>query len=200
MERTVELAVLTTMLRVGRALFAAVAVAVAARPTSAQYLAQDEALRRAFPEGTSVERRTAYLDNAQIERARALAGRDVEVESGVVSYYVGSQGGSPVAAAYFDAQRVRTLPQVLMIVINTRGQIESIQIVRWAEPPEYRPPTRWIAQFLGRILDDDLSERRGIAGITGATLTTRATTAASRRVLALHQVIAPFGGGAGRAP
>jgi hypothetical protein len=176
-------------------LLAAFVVAASARPTAAQDLTQDEALRRAFPEGTSIERRTAYLDDAQIARARALAGRDVEIEAGIVSYYVGMHGGRPAGAAYFDAQRVRTLPQVVMIVVDREGHLERLEVVRWAEPPEYRPPARWLAQFLGRVLDDDLSERRGIAGITGATLTTRASTQASRRVLALHQVIDPFGAG-----
>jgi hypothetical protein len=176
------------------ALLVALALPVGA---AAQDLTQEEALRRAFPEGTSVERRTAYLDDAQIERARMLAGRDVELASTVVTYYVGTRGGRSVGVAYFDAQRVRTLPQVLMIVVDPDGHLARIEVVRWAEPPEYRPPARWLSLFLGRILDDDLSERRGIVGITGATLTTRATTRASRRVLALHQVIAPFGAAGG---
>jgi hypothetical protein len=162
---------------------------------AAQDLTQEEALRGAFPEGTSVERRTAYLDDAQLERARMLAGRDVELASTVITYYVGTRGGRPVGVAYFDAQRVRTLPQVLLIVVDPSAHLARIEVVRWAEPPEYRPPARWLSQFFGRILDDELSERRGIAGITGATLTTRATTRAARRVLALHQVIAPFGAG-----
>lgn len=194
MERAAGLAVLTRTRRVGRALVAAFVVAAVARPTAAQDLTQEEALRRAFPEGTSIERRTAYLDDAQIARAQALAGRGVEIEAGIVSYYVGTHGGRPAGAAYFDAQRVRTLPQVVMIVVDREGHLERIDIVRWAEPPEYRPPSRWLAQFLGRVLDD-VSERGGIAGITGATLTTRASTQASRRVLALHQVIDPFGAG-----
>jgi len=183
------------MPRVGCALLAALLGAALARPAAGQDLTQQEALRRAFPEGTSIERRTAYLDDAQIARAKALAGRDVEIEAGIVSYYVGTHGGRPAGAAYFDVQRVRTLPQVVMIVVGREGHLEHIEVVRWAEPPEYHPPSRWLAQFLGRVLDDDLSERRAIAGITGATLTTRASIRASRRVLALHQVIDPFGPG-----
>jgi hypothetical protein len=193
MERAVGLAVLTDCARARVA--ALLLVLAGSGAAAAQDLTQEEALRRAFPEGTAVERRTAYLDDAQIARARTLAGRDVEIPSGIVSYYVGRQGGRTVGAAYFDAQRVRTLPQVLMIVVDPRGHLERIETIRWAEPPEYRPPVRWLGQFLGRVLDDELSERRGIAGITGATLTTRATTQASRRVLALHQVIAPFAAG-----
>ena len=37
-------------------------------------LTQDEALARAFPDSVEVERRTAYLDDAGLARARELAG------------------------------------------------------------------------------------------------------------------------------
>jgi hypothetical protein len=159
---------------------------------AAQTLTQEEALRVAFPNAQRVERRTAYLDDAQIQRAAALAGREVEVESGVVTYYVAIERGAPVGVAYFDAHRVRTLPEVLMVVVDAEDRIRRLDVLRFAEPPEYRAPLGWLARFLGRELDDDLSARRGIAAITGATLTTRAITGAARRVLALHEVIAPL--------
>ena len=173
-------------------LLAAAVVLGGGRGVAAQALTQEEALLLAFPDADRVERRTAYLDDAQLQRAAALAGRDVEVESGVVTYYVAIEGGAPVGVAYFDAHRVRTLPEVLMIVVDAEDRIRRLDVLRFAEPPEYRPPLGWLAQLLGRVLDDDLSPRRGIAAITGATLTTRAVTGAARRVLAVHNVIAPL--------
>lgn len=163
---------------------------------AAQTLTQEDALRVAFPNAERVERRTAYLDDAQLQRAATLAGREVEVESGVVTYYVGIERGAPVGVAYFDAHRVRTLPEVLMVVVDAEDRIRRLDVLRFAEPPEYRAPLGWLARFLGRELDEDLSPRRGIAAITGATLTTRAVTGAARRVLALHLVIAPLRAGA----
>ena len=41
--------------------------------------------------------------------------------------------------------------------------------------------------------DDELSMKRGIRAVTGATLTARATTDAARRVLAVHKVIQSAG-------
>lgn len=161
---------------------------------AAQTLSQDEALRLAFP-GADIQRRTAYLDAGQLSRASELAGSEAEVESGVVTYYVAARGGVHVGVAYFDAHRVRTLPEILMIVVGADHRIKRIEVVRFSEPPEYLPPGGWLGQFTDRALDADLSHKRGIANITGATLTARAVTSASRRVLALHQVIAPFQGG-----
>lgn len=145
-------------------------------------------------------RRTAYLDDLQLARARELAGAEAAVEAGVVTHYVGYRDGRPEGVAYFDAHPVRTLPEVLMIVVDRAGRIRRVEVIRFSEPPEYLAPAGWLEQFDGKALDAELSHKRGIANITGATLTARAATAAARRVLALHQVIAPFGAdpGAGR--
>jgi electron transport complex protein RnfG len=152
-------------------------------------LTQEEALRLAFPSATTIERRTAFLTPAQLGSARSLAGRGVEVAQEVVTYYVGMQGTRPIGFAYFDVHRVRTLPEVVMIVVSPTAVVDRIEILSFSEPPEYRSPAGWLRQFPGRALTDELSLRRGIQNITGATLTSRAITDATRRVLALHRVI-----------
>lgn len=169
-------------------------------PARAQHLTQDEALRLAFPTADSVERRTAYLDGAQMVRARSLAGPEADIESEIVTYYVATRDGAALGVAYFDAHRVRTLPEVLMIVVGADDRIGRIEVIRFSEPPEYVPPGGWLRQFDGRALDTQLSSKGAIANITGATLTARAATAAARRVMALHQVIAPFGIAGGPRP
>ena len=172
----------------------AATLAAAAEPVRAQRLTQDQALGLAFP-GAEIERRTVFLEPAQTARVAALAGRGVEVRASVVSYYVATRGGAPVGVAYFDAHRVRTLDEVLMIVVTPDARIARVETVSFREPPEYEAPAGWLRLFDDRELDDDLAQRRGIANITGATLTARAATWAVRRVLALHQVIDPFGVG-----
>ena len=134
-----------------------------------------------------------YLTDAQIERARALAGPGVEVEQGVVTYYVGHRSGRPAGVAYFDAHRVRTKAEAAMVVVTPDGRVERVDVLKFMEPPEYRAPERWVAQLEGRELDDALSTDGGIRNLAGATLTARALTNATRRVLALHAVIAPLG-------
>jgi len=167
------------------------AAVVVAGPGAAQDLTQDEALALAFPTA-ELERRTAFLDDDELARARTLAGEDVEVDQGVVTYYLALRDGRPVGAAYFDAHRVRTLAEVVMVVVDDRDRIERLEVLRFMEPPDYRAPDGWIDQLEGRRLDDGLSLKGGVATMTGATLTARALVRASRRVLALHAVIRPF--------
>jgi Na+-translocating ferredoxin:NAD+ oxidoreductase RnfG subunit len=155
-------------------------------------LTQEDALRLAFPEPASVERRTAFLNESDVARASELAGSGVEVDQRVVTYYVGSNGDGPLGVAYFDAHRVRTLPEVLMIVVTPDSKVERIEILKFMEPPDYIVPESWLDQFDGRQLSDELEVKGSIVNMTGATLTSRAVTSAARRVLALHQVIEPL--------
>lgn len=152
-------------------------------------LTVDEALALAFPAPAAWERETAFLTEPDLERVRMLAGPGIDVGQSVVTYYVAVLGSDTLGYAYFDAHRVRTLPEVLMIVVTPAATIDRIEVVRFTEPPEYRPPDDWLRTFGGYALTEDLRLKGKIITITGATLTSRAVTHASRRTLALHEVI-----------
>jgi hypothetical protein len=179
-------------------LLVSLAVCGGHREGSAQvFLTQEEALALAFPSPVTIERRTAFLDEAQLARVRDLAGGGVEVEQRVVSYYVGRSGTVPVGVAYFDAHTVRTVREIVMVVVDPSGAVDRVEVLSFLEPREYMASARWIEQLYGRALTDDLAVDRGIVNLTGATLTAGALTEATRRVLALHQVIRPFEGPSG---
>lgn len=166
---------------------------VRASPAAAQVrLTQQEALRLAFPAPAAIERRTAFLSEAELEAVRRLAGPDVEVRQRVLTFYVGRQDGEPLGVAYFDAHRVRTLNEVLMIVVGPDHSIRHIEILLFAEPPEYRAPDGWLGQMEGRPLTDALSLKGAVVPMTGATLTSHAAVRAVRRALAYHAVLRPF--------
>lgn len=171
---------------------ALVLLALPGLASAQQLLTPEEALRLAFPQATAIERRTAFLGEREVEAARQRAGRGVEVKTGVVTYYVGKRGSTELGVAYFDVHPVRTLPEVLMVVVSPQSAIERVEVLRFAEPPEYRAPEGWLKQLEGKRLTSELSLRRGVVNMTGATLTSHAVTRAARRVLALHEVIAPL--------
>lgn len=150
------------------------------------YLSQDEALRLAFP-GASVERKTAFLTEAEREDVARLAGGPKP--AALQPYYVAQKAGSVLGYAYFDVHVVRTQNEVLMVVVKPDGSVGRLEVLSFSEPDEYLPRPSWYAQFPGKTLGDELSEKRAIRAVTGATLTVRATTEAVRRALALHQVL-----------
>ena len=163
-------------------------LALAAQAAGKVFLTQQEALRLAFPAGVSVERRTAFLTEAQQQEARKLA-RSESLPEALVTYYVVVKDGRPVATAYFDTHVVRTQPETIMVVIDPSGSVRRVEVLSFLEPEDYLPLPRWYGLFAGRPLDDELSSSRAIRPVAGATLTVRATTEAVRRVLAVHRVI-----------
>lgn len=177
-------------------LLAVAACATASFPASARVLVtQDKALAEAFP-GAAVERRDAFLTDAQAKRVETLAGSPPETR--VVAYYVATKEGKPAGTAFFDTHVVRTLPETLMIVVDPAGAVVKAEVLSFDEPPEYLPKPRWFELFKKRKLDRDLAAGRGIPVVTGATLTSRAVAAAVRRALALHAVLVAADAGPAR--
>lgn len=180
---------LTVNRRLASGFLAAAALAGAASVSAKVFLTQDEALKLAFP-GAAVEHRTAFLTAGQRQEARRLSG-DEELPGALVNFYVARKDGAETGTAYFDTHVVRTMPETIMVVVGPDGAIARVEVLSFLEPEEYLPRPRWYEQFRGKPLDDDLSTKRGIHPVTGATLTTRATTDAARRILALHRILHP---------
>jgi Na+-translocating ferredoxin:NAD+ oxidoreductase RnfG subunit len=151
------------------------------------FLTVDEALKLAFP-GCSIEKDVIYLTDEQKERVEKLS--EVAVESKVARPYVAKRDGVVVGTAYVDVHRVRSLKESVMVVVDPKGKIARVELLSFAEPLEYVPRSEWWGQFVGKGLDDELALKRGVRGVTGATLSARAAVEAARRVLALHRVLA----------
>ena len=143
-------------------------------------------MKLAFP-GAKVERQSLFLTDAEVAEVAKLSGGPRP--SALATAYAAMKDGKLVGTGYFDTHLVRTLPETVMVVVSPAGTIARIEVLSFSEPEEYLPREHWYAQFPGKALDEELSVKRGIRAVSGATLTARATTEAARRVLALHQVV-----------
>jgi hypothetical protein len=177
--------------RVCRALLSlAVLLALGAGGADATvFLAKDEALALAFPGAERIEERVVILTDAQKTEAERRA--RAPLESQLWTLHVGWKGSEVLGYAIIDSHLVRTLPEAFMVVIDPKGTLRRVDVLVFHEPPEYLPTVRWIDQFPGHGLDDDLKLGAGIQGITGATLSAQAMTAGVRRALALFTVLVP---------
>jgi hypothetical protein len=151
------------------------------------FLSVEEALHLAFPECT-VERATEVLSEEEAKRVKELAG--CELESRIARPYLARRDGVLVGTAWFDAHRVRTRNEVLMLVIGPDERLKRVEVLSFAEPVEYLPRASFYAQFAGARLDERLSLARDVRGVAGATLSAEAATRAARRALALQRVLA----------
>ena len=80
---------------------------------------------------------------------------------------------------------MRTLPETILVAVDAKGAISRIEVLSFSELQEYQPRGTWYGQFPGRMLSDELSEKKGVRPVTGATITVRVTVEAARRILAL---------------
>lgn len=159
----------------------------AAHARSIVYESREEALARAFPPPAVIERQTHFLTSEQRDRASREARS--KVESALVVAYVGKVGERLLGTAYFDTHPVRTLTETLLVTVRPDGSVGTVDVVAFGEPEDYLPRPAWLRLFFGRKLDTDLAVGRGLAHVSGATLTTRAIADAVRRVLAVHALL-----------
>lgn len=162
------------------ALVAAVGAQAGEQPSQA------EALALAFP-GATLQRREHFLTDAQLEQARALCG--VEVRARFVVAYEARLGEALQGVALFDTHVVRTQPETAMVAISPSGAILRVEVVQFREPQEYAAPERWTHQLVGQALGPGLSLKADVKPLGGASLTAQSLVDASRRALALFQVL-----------
>ncbi|MBI5853353.1 MAG: FMN-binding protein [Planctomycetes bacterium] len=170
-----------------RAVLAWFAACVAVGPLlAAQDRTPEAVLAERWPRATIV-RREIPLGEAELAAIETRAG--TRPERAVCFRYDVRIDGAVVARGYTEVHRVRTLREALFVVVGADGRIAAVDVLAFAEPRTFAPRARFLAQFVGRRLDDDLQSGRGIDGMTGATLTTRAVVGGARRALATDAVI-----------
>ncbi len=149
------------------------------------YQTKEEALKLAFPEADTIEKKVVFLDDKEQKETEAIA--KVKMDSKIYTFYTGKMGQVILGYAIFGSHIVRTKPEVYMVVINADGSLKSVEVLAFYEPEEYLPPRRWFDQFAGKVLDDALWAKRGISAVTGATLSANGITQEVRKVLAIFQ-------------
>lgn len=155
-------------------------------PLFSAFPSQQEALNLAWP-GAAFTRREHYLTEVQAKEVRSLSG--VELNGLWSVAYEARLNGKLVGVAYFDVHRVRTLNETAMVAIAADGAVKRVEVVAFREPLDYVAKDAWVRQLDGKRLDAELSLKRGVRPLSGATLTAHALVDASRRCLALHRVL-----------
>jgi len=159
----------------------------AATPSFATiFYSKNEALELAFGKSAQVEQLSLFPDEQQIAKIEELA--KVKLDSGLFTFYVGKDQGKVLGYAAIETGTVRTKPETLMIVLTADGELRNVTTLAFHEPPEYQPPERWFEQLYKRPLAE-MDFNKGVDGISGATLSTRAAVSSVRKVMAIYQVL-----------
>lgn len=146
----------------------------------------DEALARAFP-GARFEKRTLALSVADVSAVEARA--HARCEPRLVTAYVAWRGDTLAGAAWTDRRVIRTREAVLLLAVAPDTSLVRVDVLAFFEPPEYVPPSRWLAQFRGRGSRKPLTPQRPVPFVAGVTLSSRAVNESARLALAWYEVL-----------
>lgn len=150
------------------------------------FYSKNEAMDLAFGEGAEVETLSLFPDDAQKQLIEKEA--KVKLETGLISLYAGKQAGKLVGYAAIETITVRTKPETLMIVLTPEGNVSNVVTLAFHEPPEYQPPENWFTQLVGKPIEE-MDFSKGIQGVAGATLSTRAAVSSTRKILSIYRTL-----------
>jgi hypothetical protein len=142
---------------------------------------EEAAVRALFPGAERIDAKDVILTDDMAARIEKLA--RARVPERLVTFYTARRGAEVLGYAAIHAHIVRTKQETLALVFEPDGRLRKISVLAFLEPPEYRPPDRWLAQFEGKGTDDRLTVGQDVAPITGATLTARGISEAARFLL-----------------
>lgn len=154
--------------------------------TSKVFMKRDEALRTAFPNADTIEKKEVFLTEEQSREIETLARS--KVDSKLYIIYEGMRGNESLGYAIIDTHMLRTKTETVMFVVNPDGTLRQAEILAFFEPPEYMPGDNWISLFYGKSADDSLKTGKDIPNITGATITSNSLAQTMRLILSMVKV------------
>jgi hypothetical protein len=149
------------------------------------FYSKEEAFELAFGKGAEVEPQALFLTDEQAEKIEKMA--QVKLDSKLFTLHVGKRGGQILGYAAIESHNVRTQPETVLILLSPSGELVRVEMLAFHEPPEYQPPSRWFERLYRRPIGE-LRLNQGVDGISGATLSSRASLDGIRKVLAIYQV------------
>lgn len=153
------------------------------------FFSKEEAFELAFGKEAQIENLPVFLTDEQTTEIEKMA--HAKLSGQLFTFYEGYRNGQLLGYAAIESKTVRTQPETLLIVLSPKGELVKTEILAFHEPPEYKPSGAWFATLLRKPLNQ-LRLDQGVDGITGATLSVRASLEGIRKALAVYQVaVAP---------
>lgn len=149
------------------------------------YYSKEEAFELAFGSGADIQNTPVFLTDEQVAEVEKTA--KVKLDTKLFTFYTGSKQGETLGHAAIESHTVRTQPETLLIVLSPKGELIRVETLAFHEPPEYQPPARWFATLYRRAAHE-LQLNQGADGISGATLSCRASLDSIRKVMAIFRI------------
>ena len=149
------------------------------------FYSKEEAFELAFGKGAEITDHQVFLTDEQTSQVEQIA--KTKLDSQLYTFFEARRNGQVLGYAVIESHTVRTQPETLLIALTPKGELMKSEILAFHEPPEYKPSSSWFATLIGKPAND-LRQNQGVDGISGATLSVKASLEGIRKALAVFQV------------
>jgi Na+-translocating ferredoxin:NAD+ oxidoreductase RnfG subunit len=162
-------------------------------------LTQEQALEEVFGKGAEISVETKILEGGKLEAVlKRLGGKLVDYQQGSesemvyaktkIDFYFASKGGSRYGVAIIDVQPGKWGPVTFIIAMTLEGVVKRVRVLEYVEK-RGRPIARssFMRQFAGKSSKSLLEVGRDITGISGATISSRASAFAVKKAIVLYE-------------
>lgn len=162
-------------------------------------LTKEQALRQVFGKGADVTVETKKLAGEKLSTVKKrLGGKLVYYQVGSeservasktkIDFYFASKKGKRFGLAIIDVQPGKWGPVTYIIAITLKGAVKKVRVLEYVEK-RGRPIARrsYMRQYVGKTSRSTLQVGRDITGISGATISSRATTFAVKKAIVLYE-------------
>ncbi len=145
-----------------------------------------EAMKLHFGEGIKIEKKSILLTSDEAKKVTQLAQHKLKTK--IYKTFRITKNGELLAYGILVLSKVRSKDTAILSIINTKGILQTIEIIAFNEPMEYLPSKSWIQVLNNKTLKPTLTVGKEIPSITAATMSARAATNSARIALAIYEV------------
>ncbi len=173
-------------------LSAVLALSVCGRNAWAVELFKAEAaLKNIFPTATNFEKKNIVLTEEQVRLVQESAGVSFEkTHSSTLVVYQVMAAQKVIGYAFEDVVVGKWAPIRYLVGLDLQGAVLQVVVLEYKEI-RGRPVAkkRFLNQYKGKTIQDELMLRVDIDGVTGATISSRSMTDGVRKILHIYQLI-----------
>lgn len=140
-------------------------------------------IKPSFSKNVTVTKKQFKLNKKQMKQIQNAA--KAKMDSNIVRLYTVKSVKKIEGYAVLLLSTIRTKKAVVLYIMDTNEKIKSMEIVLFKEPLEYKPKKNWQNTFKGKTKNNNLFAGKGIPTISGATMSARAITDASRLAISI---------------
>jgi Na+-translocating ferredoxin:NAD+ oxidoreductase RnfG subunit len=161
-------------------------------------LNQDQALKEMFPDAAKVTSEVHVFTTAQADSAKAQLGgkwtlyqagakTEESTENDSVTFYFGIKDGKKIGVALVEVQPGKWGPVKYIVALDLTGKVTNLAVMSYVEQ-RGRPiaTRRFLGQFVGKTGKNAITIGKDIDAVSGATISSRATAFAVKKVVVLY--------------